>query len=47
MVIGFAGTSTHGRDLDMIAPALLRVYHEYADSVKFVFGVMFLMVWSA
>ncbi|WP_256870340.1 glycosyltransferase [Chromobacterium haemolyticum] len=37
VVIGFAGTSTHSRDVDMIAPALLRVYHEYADSVKFVF----------
>ncbi|WP_227104798.1 glycosyltransferase [Chromobacterium rhizoryzae] len=37
VVIGFAGTSTHGRDLDLISGALLRVYHEYADAVKFVF----------
>ncbi|MEO9386148.1 glycosyltransferase [Chromobacterium phragmitis] len=37
VVIGFAGTSTHGKDLSMIAPALTRIYSYYAGLVKFVF----------
>ncbi|UTH76710.1 glycosyltransferase [Chromobacterium sp. IIBBL 290-4] len=37
VTIGFAGTSTHAQDVAMISSALLRIYHEYAGQVKFVF----------
>lgn len=37
VVIGFAGTSTHAADLAIIAPALARIYSDYAGQVKFVF----------
>ena len=37
ITIGFAGTSTHAKDVEMISSALLRIYHEYAGQVKFVF----------
>lgn len=37
ITIGFAGTSTHGKDVEMVSAALKRIYHEYAGQVKFVF----------
>ncbi|WP_233492917.1 glycosyltransferase [Chromobacterium sp. ATCC 53434] len=37
ITIGFAGTSTHGKDVEMVSSALKRIYNEYAGQVKFVF----------
>lgn len=37
VTIGFAGTSTHAKDVEMVSAALKRIYHEYAGQVKFVF----------
>ncbi|OHX12815.1 glycosyl transferase family 2 [Chromobacterium sphagni] len=37
ITIGFAGTSTHDKDMAMLSAALQRIYGEYAGQVRFVF----------
>ncbi|VEB45135.1 N-glycosyltransferase [Chromobacterium violaceum] len=37
ITIGFAGTSTHEKDLALLSNVLQRIYNEYAGQVKFVF----------
>ncbi|WP_176219502.1 glycosyltransferase [Chromobacterium haemolyticum] len=37
VTIGFAGTTSRGKEMAAIEPALMRIYREYAGLVKFVF----------
>ncbi|RBH50332.1 hypothetical protein C3F00_034995, partial [Pseudomonas sp. MWU13-2860] len=37
VTIGFAGTTSRGKEMAAIEPALMRIYREYAGQVRFVF----------
>ncbi len=37
LTIGFAGTETHKKDMEVLSAALYRIYQDYAGQVRFVF----------